>query len=51
MVKLKDIDRLLQNLSGCYNVMIAGIYEKALREEMRRIGFSIIGPSAAARVS
>jgi hypothetical protein len=33
-VKLKDIDRLHQSLAGCHHVMIAGIYEKALREEM-----------------
>lgn len=44
-VKLKDIDRLHQSLAGCHHVMIAGTYEKALREEMMRMGISIIGPS------
>jgi hypothetical protein len=44
-VKLKDIDRLHQNLAGCHHVMIAGTYEKALREEMIRMGVNIIGPS------
>jgi hypothetical protein len=44
-VKLKDIDRLHQSLAGCHHVMIAGTYEKALREEMIRMGVSIIGPS------
>jgi hypothetical protein len=44
-VKLKDIDRLHQSLGGCHHVMIAGTYEKALREEMMRMGVSIIGPS------
>jgi hypothetical protein len=44
-VKLKDIDRLHQSLAGCHHVMIAGTYEKALREEMMRMGVSIIGPS------
>ncbi len=44
-VKLKDIDRLHQNLAGCHHVMIAGTYEKAIREEMIRMGVSIIGPS------
>ncbi len=44
-VKFKDIDRLHQNLSGCHHVMIAGAYEKALREEMIRMGVNIIGPS------
>jgi hypothetical protein len=44
-VKLKDIDRLHQSLAGCHHVMIAGTYEKAIREEMMRMGVSIIGPS------
>ena len=44
-VKLKDIGRLHQSLAGCHHVMIAGTYEKALREEMMRMGVNIIGPS------
>ena len=44
-VKFKDIDRLHQNLAGCHHVMIAGIYDKARREEMIRMGVNIIGPS------
>ena len=44
-VKLKDIDRLLQSLAGCHHVMIAGTYEKAIREEMMRMGVGILGPS------
>jgi hypothetical protein len=44
-VKFKDIDRLHQSLAGCHHVMIAGAYEKALREEMMRMGVNIIGPS------
>jgi hypothetical protein len=44
-VKLKDIEQLQQRLAGCHHVMIAGTYEKALREEMIRMGVSIIGPS------
>jgi hypothetical protein len=44
-VKLKDIDRLHQSLAGCHHVMIAGTYEKTLREEMMRMGVNIIGPS------
>jgi hypothetical protein len=44
-VKLKDIDQLHRNLAGCHHVMIAGTYEKAIREEMMRMGISIIGPS------
>jgi hypothetical protein len=44
-VKLKDIDRLHQNLAGCHHVMVAGTYEKAIREEMIRMGVGIIGPS------
>jgi hypothetical protein len=34
-----------QSLAGCHHVMIAGTYEKALREEMMRIRINIIGPS------
>jgi hypothetical protein len=44
-VEFKDIDRLHQSLEGCHHVMIAGIYEKTLREEMIRMGVGIIGPS------
>lgn len=44
-VKFRDIDRLHRNLGGCHHVMIAGTYEKALREEMMRMGVHIIGPS------
>jgi hypothetical protein len=44
-VKLKDIEQLQQRLAGCHHVMIAGTYEKAIREEMMRMGVSILGPS------
>ncbi len=44
-VKFKDIGRLHQNLAGCHHVVIAGAHEKALREEMMRMGVNIIGPS------
>jgi len=44
-VKLKDIEQLQQRLAGCHHVMIAGTYDKALREEMIRMGVGIIGPS------
>jgi hypothetical protein len=44
-VKLKDIERLHQSLAGCHHVMIAGTYERAIREEMIRMGVTIIGPS------
>lgn len=44
-VRLKDIDRLHQNLAGCHHVMVAGTYERALREEMIRMGVGVIGPS------
>jgi hypothetical protein len=44
-VKFRDVDRLHRNLGGCHHVMIAGTYEKALREEMMRMGVHIIGPS------
>jgi hypothetical protein len=44
-VKLKDIEQLQQRLAGCHHVMIAGTYEKAIREEMMRMGVSVLGPS------
>ena len=44
-VKFRDIDLLHQSLSGCHHVMVAGTYEKALRDEMIRMGVQIIGPS------
>jgi hypothetical protein len=44
-VKFEDINRLHRNLAGCHHVMIVGTYEKALRDEMMRMGVHIIGPS------
>lgn len=44
-VRFNDIERLHQNLAGCHHVLIAGTYEKAIREEMMRMGVRIIGPS------
>jgi hypothetical protein len=44
-VKFKDIEQLQQRLAGCHHVLIAGTYEKAIREEMTRMGVGVIGPS------
>jgi hypothetical protein len=44
-VKFKYIEQLQQRLAGCHHVMVAGTYEKAIREEMLRMGVGIIGPS------
>jgi L-fucose isomerase-like protein len=48
-VKFRDIDRLHRNLGGCHHVMIAGTYEKALREEMMRMGVHIIATAISGR--
>jgi L-fucose isomerase-like protein len=47
-VQIKDMDRFLQNISGCHYVMIAGTYTKAFHEEMLRMNVSIISPSDSA---
>jgi hypothetical protein len=43
-VKIKDVDRFLQNISGIHYVMVAGSYTNALRDAMLRMNVNIIGP-------
>jgi hypothetical protein len=47
-LKIKDVDRCVQNIAGCHYVMAAGNYSKAIREEMLRMNVNIFGPSDSA---
>ncbi len=47
-VKIKDVDRFLQNISNCHYVMVAGTYASAIREEMLRMNVNVIGPEDSA---
>jgi L-fucose isomerase-like protein len=43
-LKIKEADVFLQKIVGIHHVMVAGIYTKALREEMIRLNVNLIGP-------
>ena len=43
-LKVKEVDTFLQKIVGIHHVMVAGIYTKALREEMIRLNVNLIGP-------
>jgi hypothetical protein len=43
-LKIKDADVFFQKIVGIHHVMVAGIYMKALREEMIRLNVNLIGP-------
>ena len=45
LLKLKDVDRFLQNIPGIHNIMIAGTYSKALGDALLPMNVNIIGPS------
>jgi len=47
-IKIKDVDRFLQNIAGCHHVLVAGTYANALRDAMLRMNGNIIGPSDSA---
>jgi len=43
-LKIKEADVFLQKIVGIHHVMVAGIYTKALREEMVRMNVNFVGP-------
>jgi hypothetical protein len=43
-LKIKEADVFFQKIVGIHHVMVAGIYMKALREEMIRLNVNLIGP-------
>lgn len=45
LLKLKDIDRFLQNIPGIHNIMIVGTYSNALRDALLPMNVNIIAPS------
>jgi L-fucose isomerase-like protein len=53
-VKIKEVDRFIQNIAEIHYTMVAGSYTNALRDEMLRVNASIVGPldsSAPERIS
>jgi len=44
-VKIKDMDRFVQNISNCHQVMVAGIYTDQISDALLRMGVNIIGPA------
>ena len=43
-LKIRDADVFLQKIMGIHHVMVAGVYTKALREEMMRMNVDFVGP-------
>jgi len=43
-LKIKDAEVFFQKIVGIHHVMVAGIYSKALREEMIRLNVNLVGP-------
>jgi L-fucose isomerase-like protein len=43
-LKIKEADAFLQKIVGIHHVMVAGVYTKALREELMRLNVNFIGP-------
>jgi L-fucose isomerase-like protein len=44
-VKIRDVDRFIQNIGNCHHVMVAGTYLQAIRDDLLRMGINIIGPA------
>jgi hypothetical protein len=44
-VKIRDVDRFLQNIAGIHHIMIAGRYSKAISDALLPMNISMIGPS------
>jgi len=44
-VKIKDMDRFVQNITNCHHVMVAGIYTDQISDALLRMGVNIIGPA------
>ena len=43
-LKIRDADVFMQKIMGIHHVMVAGVYTKALREEMMRMNVDFVGP-------
>jgi L-fucose isomerase-like protein len=46
-VKIKEVDRFMQNIAEIHHTMVAGNYANALRDEMIRVNANIVGPMDA----
>jgi L-fucose isomerase-like protein len=44
-VKLKEIDRFLQNIAGIHQVMVAGSYTEAIQKALLRMNVAITSPA------
>jgi L-fucose isomerase-like protein len=47
-VKIKEIDRFLQNIAGIHQAMVAGTYTDAIQRALLRMNVTITGPVEAA---
>lgn len=47
-VKIKDIDRFLQNIAGIHQAMVAGSYTEAIQQALLRMNVSITSPADSA---
>ena len=43
-VKIKEIDRFLQNIAGIHQAMVAGTYADAIQRALLRMNVTITGP-------
>ncbi len=43
-LKIKEAEAFFQKIVGIHHVMVAGVYMKALREEMIRLNVNLLGP-------
>ena len=44
-VKIKEIDRFLQNIAGIHQAMVAGSYSEPIRQELQRMNVTITCPA------
>jgi hypothetical protein len=44
-LKIRDVDRYLQNIAGIHHIVIAGSHTKAMTDALLGMNVSIISPS------
>ncbi len=43
-VKIRDVDRFIQNIADIHHTMVAGSYANAIHDEMLRLNVGVVGP-------
>jgi hypothetical protein len=43
-VKIKDVNRFLQDIAGIHHIMVAGTHAKAIHDALLRMNVNIIAP-------